>query len=258
MATALVTGATAGLGKALARALAREGAALVLVARTRKDLEETARQLRAAGAAHVDILPADLASAMGCAAVAARLADRGAPVDLLVNNAGMGYASSFPANTVADEEYLLDVNVRATLRLTHAALGAMIPRRSGAVVNVASVAGLGPAWLASTYPASKAWTVNFTESLARSRQVRESGVRLMALLPGYTRTEFHQRAGIGTAWPPAWLWLDADYVARTALRHLRRGAVLSVPSLRYKAAAWGLRHLPRALIRPFAWEAAPR
>ncbi|MCC3766194.1 SDR family oxidoreductase [Streptomyces sp. UNOC14_S4] len=258
MATALVTGATAGLGKALARALAHEGADLVLVARTRTALEETARQLRAEGAGQVAVLPADLASDTGCDAVTACLTDPEAPVDLLVNNAGMGYASSFPANTVADEEHLLDVNVRATLRLTHAALGAMIPRRSGAVVNVASVAGLGPAWLASTYPASKAWVINFTESLARSRQVRESGVRLMALLPGYTRTEFHQRAGISTASPPQWLWLDADRVARTALRHLRRGAVLSVPSLRYKTAAWGLRHLPRTLTRPFAWEAAPR
>ncbi|MFF4406801.1 SDR family NAD(P)-dependent oxidoreductase [Streptomyces sp. NPDC001262] len=253
MPTALVTGATAGLGKAFTRALAEQGWDLVLVARSGTDLERHAARLALGHGTRVDVLPADLTTDEGCAAVTARLAGDPA-VDLLVNNAGIGYERPFLDTGIEAEERLLDLNVRAVLRLTNAALEQMTKRRSGAILNVASVAGLGPAWLSSTYPASKAWIIGFTESLATSRQVRSAGIRMTALLPGYTRTEFHQRAGIPTTFPPAWLWLDADDVARTALQDLRRGKVLSIPSSRYKIAAWGLRHLPRALSRKFAWD----
>ncbi|MEU6706182.1 SDR family NAD(P)-dependent oxidoreductase [Streptomyces wuyuanensis] len=253
MPTALITGATAGLGRAFAQALARDGYGLVLVARSEPALMKTAEELRDAHGTTAEVLPADLSTDEGCDAVRARLVS-GPRVDLLVNNAGIGHERPFLTNGTASEERLLDLNVRAVLRLTDAALTAMTDRRGGAILNVASVAGLGPSWLSSTYPASKAWVIAFTESLAWSRQVREAGVRMTAVLPGYTRTEFHRRAGIPTTFPPAWLWLDADDVVRTALRDLHRGKVISVPSLRYKAAAWMLRHLPRSLTRQGAWD----
>lgn len=252
MPTALVTGATAGLGSAFARHLAARGYDLTLVARSETALKERAEDLREQGV-DVETIPADLTTDEGCGAVTECL--RAAPaVDLLVNNAGIGYERPFLATGIAAEERLLDLNVRAVLRLTDAALTVMTERRAGAILNVASVAGLGPAWLSSTYPASKAWIIAFTESLASSHQVTSAGVRMTALLPGYTRTEFHQRAGIPTSFPPPWLWLSADDVVRTALEDLEKGRVVSIPSLRYKIAAWGLRHLPRSLARAVAWD----
>ncbi|CAL9589487.1 hypothetical protein SUDANB145_05196 [Streptomyces sp. enrichment culture] len=252
MPTALVTGATAGLGSAFARRLAAQGHDLVLVARSEAALKERAEELRERGVG-VETIPADLTSDEGCGAVTGRL--KAAPaVDLLVNNAGIGHERPFLTTGIAAEERLLDLNVRAVLRLTDAALAAMTERGEGAILNVASVAGLGPAWLSSTYPASKAWIIAFTESLASSHQVRSAGVRMTVLLPGYTRTEFHQRAGIPTTFPPSWLWLNADDVVRTALADLGKGRVVSIPSLRYKIAAWGLRHLPRGLSRTVAWD----
>ncbi|GEB51042.1 SDR family NAD(P)-dependent oxidoreductase [Streptomyces cacaoi] len=252
MPTALVTGATAGLGSAFARHLAARGYDLTLVARSETALKERAEDLREQGV-DVETIPADLTTDEGCGAVTECL--RAAPaVDLLVNNAGIGYERPFLATGIAAEERLLDLNVRAVLRLTDAALTVMTERRAGAILNVASVAGLGPAWLSSTYPASKAWIIAFTESLASSHRVTSAGVRMTALLPGYTRTEFHQRAGIPTSFPPPWLWLSADDVVRTALEDLEKGRVVSIPSLRYKIAAWGLRHVPRSLARAVAWD----
>jgi uncharacterized protein len=248
MPTALVTGATAGLGEAFARSLAAEGHDLVLVARSRERLEEVADRLRSAHGVAVETIAADLATDEGCDRTAARLA-AAPPVDLLVNNAGIAHGKPFLETGPDAEEQLLNLNVRAVLRLTNAALAVMAPRRAGAVLNVASVAGLGPAMLSSTYPASKAWIIGFTECLAGSQEIRDAGIRMTALLPGYTRTEFHERAGMATAFPPPWLWLSADRVVRDGLRDLRRGKVLSVPSLRYKSAAWFLRHLPRGLTR---------
>ncbi|MFH8370979.1 SDR family NAD(P)-dependent oxidoreductase [Streptomyces sp. NPDC018031] len=253
MPTALVTGATAGLGKAFTRALAEQGYDLVLVARSERDLKEHADLLQTDHGIKTEILPADLTTDEGCAAVGARVAAEPV-VDLLVNNAGIGHDKPFLETGIQAQERLLNLNVRSVLRLTDAALREMTRRRSGTIVNVASVAGLGPTWLSSTYPASKAWIISFTEALAASQEVRSAGVRMMALLPGYTKTEFHQRAGISTSFPPPWLWLEADDVVRTALRDLRRGKVLSIPSFRYKATAWGLRHFPRSLSCRFAWD----
>ncbi|WP_406835984.1 SDR family NAD(P)-dependent oxidoreductase [Streptomyces sp. AHU1] len=252
MPTALVTGATAGLGSAFARRLATQGYDLVLVARSETDLKERAEDLREEGV-EVEVIAADLTSDEGCDAVTARL-EAAPAVDLLVNNAGIGHERPFLTTGIAAEERLLDLNVRAVLRLTNAALAVMTERRAGAILNVASVAALGPAWLSSTYPASKAWILAFTESLATSHQVTSAGVRMTALLPGYTRTEFHQRAGIPTTFPAPWLWLSADDVVRAALADLEKGTVVSIPSIRYKIAAWGLRHLPRGLSRVAAWD----
>jgi hypothetical protein len=248
--TALVTGATAGIGAAFARRLAATGWRLVLVARDAERLRSVADELAAAHGVTVDTLPADLSTTPGCAAVEKRLQDPADPVDLLINNAGISINGSFLRTDAADEERLLDLNVRAVLRLTHAALPGMVERGRGDIINVSSVSGFAAVMPGSTYPASKAWVINFSESLALG--VRGSGVRVLALCPGYTRTEFHDRAGIDTSRMPGWLWLSAEDVVREALRDLHRGRLVSVPGLRYKAAVFGMRHAPVALLRRIA------
>jgi short-subunit dehydrogenase len=248
--TALVTGATAGLGAAFARSLAASGYDLVLVARDGQRLAATAAELAGSHGVTCTPLVADLGTTAGCELVEERLRDLEHPVDLLVNNAGISINGSFLRTDVRDEERLLDLNVRAVLRLTHAALPVMVARGRGEIVNVSSVSGFAAVMPGSTYPASKAWVTNFTESVGLA--ARRHGVRVLALCPGYTRTEFHERAGIDMSGTPNWMWLSADDVVRDALRDLRRGRLVSVPSLRYKAAVFGLKYTPSGLRQRFA------
>jgi uncharacterized protein len=245
--TAVVTGATAGIGAAFARQLAAAGYRLVLVARDEPRLASVAADLDRAYGREVSTLAADLSTPDGCAKVEARLSGG---VDLLVNNAGMSLNRSFLRTSIEDEERLLALNVRAVLRLTHAALPPMVAQGRGAVVNVSSVSSFGAVMPGSTYPASKTWVTSFSEAMALA--VRRYGVRVMALCPGYTRTEFHQRAGIDMSKAPAWLWLSAADVVRAALRDLDRGKMVSVPDWRYKTAAFGMRHAPRRLFHRVA------
>lgn len=244
MAVALVTGATAGIGAAFARALAAEGYDLVLVARDGQRLTVLSRELTAQHGISVTALAADLTDPDGCALVEKRLAE---PVDLLVNNAGIGLRTRVLDSTIEELETLLDLNVRAVQRLTRAVLPGMVARGRGDVINVSSVAGF-VAVAGSTYPASKAWVTSFSESTGLA--VRRYGVRVLALCPGYTRTEFHRRAGLDAGKIPGWLWLDADDVVWAGLRDLRRGRLVSVPDWRYKAAVFGLRLIPRRLSGP--------
>jgi short-subunit dehydrogenase len=243
MPTALITGATAGIGAAFARRLAAEHHDLVLVARDAARLESFAAELRDLGDGTVDVLPADLTTPDGCAAVERRLA--AAPVDVLVNSAGIGIAHRFAETALEEEQRLLDLNVRAVMRLTHVAVRGMVERGRGDVVNVSSVAGFGP--IGGTYSASKAWVTTFSEALHTT--VRGSGVRVLALCPGYVRTEFHERAGIEVGARTGPMWLDADRVVTDALHDLRRGRALSVPSPQYKVLSGALRHLPHGVLR---------
>ncbi|MEX2290041.1 MAG: SDR family oxidoreductase [Mycobacteriales bacterium] len=243
MTTALVTGATAGIGAAFARQLAGRGHDLVLVARDAARLESKAEQLRSYGV-QVEVLPADLADDEGCAVVEKRCA---AGIDLLVNNAGLGTTGAFHEVDLADEEHLLRLNVRAVLRLTHAALAPMVVRRSGAVVNVGSVAGFAPGTRSATYSASKAWVTNFSESL--HLQYSAQGVKVLALCPGFTRTEFHSRGQMDTSGIPEPMWLAADDVVRTALTDLGKGKSLSVPGAQYKAIVAATRMIPASVQR---------
>ncbi|WP_405732567.1 SDR family oxidoreductase [Streptomyces sp. NBC_00028] len=243
MTTALITGSTAGIGAAFARRLAADGHNLVLVARDTQRMRDQATELHDRHGVEVEVLTADLATDEGIESVAARLADRRSPVDLLVNNAGFGNKGRYLDVSMADELRMLKVHCEAVLRLTSAATEAMRERGRGGVVNVASVAAFVPR---GTYGASKAWVVQFTQGAAKD--LAGSGVRLMALAPGFVRTEFHERAGMGTDNIPGWMWLDADKLVASALSDLARGKTLSIPDPRYKALMGVVKVVPRGLL----------
>jgi short-subunit dehydrogenase len=244
--TALVTGPTAGIGRSFAVQLAQRGHDLVLVARDRERLEELAAELRAAYGVDVEVLPADLVDRASLGEVEARLADPARPVDLLVNNAGFGMKERFLDNPVDAENAMLDVLVTAVLRLSHAALGAMTARGRGGIINVSSVAAFLPR---GTYAASKAWVNSFSEWAAHEYAGR--GVRVMALCPGFTRTEFHQRMEVSPGSSPSFLWLDADELVRTALSDFDKGRVFSIPSARYKVITTAARVVPNRVLQKF-------
>ncbi len=235
MTTALVTGASAGIGRAFAAGLAARGHDLVLVARDAARLEELGAELSAAHGIAADVLAADLLTNEGVDAVAARLADLDHPVDLLVNNAGFGTYGRFAELDVAREVDEVELNVVALLRLTHAALGAMERRRAGAILNVASLAAYQPAPISATYGATKAFVHSFTHAVRE--EARGTGVTIMLVCPGYTHTEFHERAGLGPTDVPEFLWQSADEVVAAALRDLDRGRSVSIPGALNQTAA---------------------
>ncbi len=243
MSTALVTGPTSGIGNAFARQLAASGYDLVLVSRDAERLAETAARLEKEHDITAEVLTADLSTHEGMAVAEERLSDPGRPVDLLVNNAGFVLRKPYIANDIDDEERLLKVHVLAVLRLTRAALPGMMERGRGAIVNVSSLAGLIPR---GTYSAHKAWATMFSEGLAP--RVSSSGVHVMALLPGFVRTELHQRAQVKMSGIPSFMWLDVDRLVRSALRDLERGKWVSVPGRVYRLASWLVPRLPRRFL----------
>jgi uncharacterized protein len=245
---ALVTGATAGIGKAFAVRLANDGWDLVLVARDEERLKELASSVSRTYQIRAGILKADLSTVAGVEAVEERL--RSTRIDLLVNNAGLSLNTPFLKSTVERELYLLSVNVQAVMRLTHAALVGMVIRGKGAIINVSSVAGFAATMPGSTYPASKAWVTNFSESIALS--VARKGIKVMALAPGFTRSEFHSRAGIDMSKTPSWMWLSTQKVVNVALRDLQKGKAISVPSVKYKILVMIVRHTPTRILRKLA------
>ncbi|HEX8971384.1 SDR family oxidoreductase [Oryzihumus sp.] len=244
MATALVTGATAGIGLAFCRELAERGHDLVLVARDRARLENVSDELEAKYQVHCEILAADLSDRLQVQKVADRLGEPGRPVDLLVNNAGFGLSRSFLQGDLTEEERALDVLCRAVMVLSHAAALAMRDRGRGAIINVSSVAGFVAM---GSYSAAKAWVTTFSEALAN--ELAGTGVTVTALCPGFTHTEFHQRASLDMSRLPKVMWLEADRLVRDCLDDVKAGKVISVPGPQYKLIAALTRTLPRGLVR---------
>ena len=242
MATALITGASSGLGAEFARQLAARGADLVVVARDRDALEALSADVGRRHRVEVEVLVADLLDPEALARVEARLAEG---VDVLVNNAGFGLDLAFADNPIDAEVRHLRLHVEAALRLTHAALGAMLARGSGRIVNVASVAGFVPR---GTYGAAKGWLISF--SRWANVAYRPRGVTVTAVCPGFVHTNFHERLGLapGEEGVAPGLWLEASTVVRQGLRAAARGRSVSVPSWRYKLLVAGSRLLPDAAV----------
>jgi hypothetical protein len=243
---ALVTGASSGIGEAFARQLAARGTALVLVARRRDRLDALAAEV----GVPTEVLAADLGDPADLRRVEERVAATTDPVDLLVNNAGFGTTGSFATLDVEREDEEVRVNVLAVVRLTRAALPGMVQRGHGAVVNVSSLAAFQPDPGNATYGASKAFVLSFSEALAE--ELRTTGVRVQALCPGYTRTEFQTTAEYETSRIPKAVWQRPEQVVDASLAALDKGKALCVPGPHNKVAAVGSGFLPRVVRRRLA------
>jgi short-subunit dehydrogenase len=243
--TALITGASSGLGAEYARQLAARRTDLVLVARDKTALTELAQELRARYGVGVEVLAADLLAPRQLEKVVHRLTDPDRPIDMLVNNAGFGLPLSFARNDIDDEVRHLELLVEVPMRLTHAVLTPMLQRGSGRIVNIASVAGFIPR---STYGACKGWLISF--SRWANGRYRGRGVSVTAVCPGFTHTNFHERMGLppGQEGLPDLMWLDARDVVSESLRDIARGKSVSIPSLRYKAMVALTRVVPAGLL----------
>ncbi len=225
---ALVTGASSGIGATFARRLARDGFALILVARRRDRLEALARELGGA-----EVLPADLTKEEDLKAVEDRIA-AASSLELLVNNAGFGTRGLFFKIPVDSQDQMHRLHVMATMRLTHAGLRAMVPRGKGGVINVSSVAAFGQSPENVSYCSTKAWMNSFTEGLRTELKIAGSPVEVQALCPGFTFSEFHDVVGIDRKTIASWLWMPAEDVVDASLRGLARGRSPVVPGGIYK------------------------
>ena len=243
--TALITGASSGLGAEFARQLAERGADVVLVARDKDALQSVAARLRESYGVEVEVLVADLTDPRQRDNVVKRLEDEQRPIEMLVNSAGHGLPLAFERNDIEDEARHLALHVEVPMRLARAALGPMLARGSGRIVNVASVAGFIPR---GTYGAVKAWVISFS----RWANVRYAprGVTVTAVCPGYVHTNFHERLGLppGQEGIPEGMWLNASDVVRESLHDAARGRAVSVPSLKYKLLVGLSRLVPASLV----------
>jgi short-subunit dehydrogenase len=238
-----VTGASSGIGEAFARALARDAWDLVIVARRQRRLASLAREISAAHGVRVEPLAADLTKPTGLRAVSERIA-RGRPLELLVNDAGLGDFKPFTESEWSRAESEIRVNVLAMVRLTHAALPGMVRRRRGAVINVSSTAAFAPCPSFAVYGATKAFVNSFTEAL--HLELQGTGVRVQALCPGLTTTEIFTRAGADTSALPGFLWMEPGAVVEESLASLAKDGVVCVPGLGNRALANLARVLPHA------------
>jgi hypothetical protein len=242
---ALITGASAGIGAEFARQLAATHD-LILVARRADRLDAVARELSSRGC-HAQSLAADLGTSSGCDLVAARLSAE-PPIALLINNAGFGARGPFWELPLDEQLRMHDLHVTATLRLTHAALAAFVPRGRGAVINVASVAAYVRGAGSASYCATKSWMTALTEGIALDLRRRRSAVTIQALCPGFTYSEFHDVMGsrretlAGRSF-----WLQASDVVAASLAGLRRRRVFVVPSWRYRLIVAFASRLPNGL-----------
>ena len=239
---ALVTGATSGIGESFTRLLAANNYNIILVARDLERMAERAQALQSKFGVKTQILQADLATEMGCQLVEDFLSRN--EIDVLINNAGFGINKSFTVSNLDIEQEMLNVLVRTPMRLTHCVLPSMKVRDKGIIINVSSVAG----WIAGgTYSASKSYLTVLSESL--NTELAATKIRVSALCPGFTRTEFHQRGRMSMKGLPAFMWLDADKLVAKSWSDALAGKAVSVPGWQYRVLTLILHVVPRPLVR---------
>jgi short-subunit dehydrogenase len=239
---ALVTGATAGIGESFSRLLAAKNYNLVLVARDLPRLHERAAALEAKFGIKTHVIQADLATDEGCLRIEKYILEN--QIDVLINNAGFGTNKAFTMSTLEVEQQLLDVLVRTPMRLMHVALPLMKARNNGIVINVSSVAG----YIAGgTYSASKSYLTVLSESL--NTELSATNVKVSALCPGFTRTEFHQRGKMSMKGLPNFLWLNPDRLVEQSWRDALKGEAVSVPGWQYKLLVLIVQTVPRFIVR---------
>ncbi len=248
---ALITGASSGIGETFARQLAKRGFDLILVARRKDRLEMLARSLEQSCGIAADSLEADLITDAGMALVEQRIAQE-SNLELLVNNAGFGTHGAFFKVDIEGQEHMHRLHVLATMRLTHAALRGMVARGKGGIINVSSVAAFWTSPGSVSYCATKTWMNSFTEGVALELQGAGSAVKMQALCPGYTRSEFHDVAGMDRKLIADGLWLSAEQVVSESLEGLDRGKLIVVPGWKYRVVVFLLKHTPRWLLNPIA------
>ena len=239
---ALVTGATAGIGESFSRLLAGNNYNIVLVARDLPRLHERADALEAKFGIKTHVIQADLATDEGCLRIEKYILEN--QIDVLINNAGFGTNKAFTMSTLEVEQQLLDVLVRTPMRLMHVALPLMKQRNNGIIINVSSVAG----YIAGgTYSASKSYLTVLTESL--NTELSATNVKVSALCPGFTRTEFHQRGKMSMKGLPNFLWLNSDRLVEQSWRDALKGKAVSVPGWQYKLLVFVVHAVPRFIVR---------
>jgi len=248
---ALITGSSSGIGATFASHLAERGYDLLLVARRRDRLDEMAAALQQSHGIKAGILAADLTVDDELHAVEQRIraADN---LELLVNNAGFGTQGKFFSVDVESQDQMHRLHVLATMRLTHAALKGMTARSKGGIINVSSVAAFWQSPGSISYCATKRWMNSFTEGLALELKSVGSPVKVQALCPGYTLSEFHDAAGMDRNLIPANLWMRADDIVTASLRGLDRGKLVVVPGALYKTAVFFMKHTPRFVLERVA------
>ena len=239
---ALVTGATAGIGESFTRMLASKGFNIVLVARDEARLHERAAGLREKYGVQTFVLPADLATDQGCKSVEEYLKEF--EIEVLINNAGFGINKLFTMSAIDAEQGLLDVLVRTPMRLMHVVLPQMKARNSGTIINVSSVASF---IAGGTYSASKSYLTVLSESL--HTELRGSNVKISALCPGFTRTEFHERGRMKMKGLPEFMWLDSDQLVARSWSDAQKGKAVSIPGWQYKLLVGFISILPRGMVR---------
>ena len=239
---ALITGATAGIGESFTRLLAQERYNIVLVARDENRLHERAAALRANYGVETEVIVADLSTDSGTSRVESYLSQK--EIEVLINNAGFGINKAFSVSKLADEEALLDVLVRVPMRLMHVVIPKMVAAKRGVIINVSSVASF---IAGGTYSASKSYLTVLSESL--HTELRDTNVKISALCPGFTRTEFHERGRMKMKGLPEFMWLDSDQLVAQSWSDTQKGKVVSIPGWQYKLLVGFIATLPRGIVR---------
>jgi len=242
---ALVTGASSGIGRVFAELLARDGYDLCVVARRRDRLHDLSSRLQKAYGVAVEVLVADLADTESLAMVETRVREDSS-LYMLVNNAGFGNIGAFHDLNLEMENEEIHLNVRALVRLTHAAIPGMVARHGGAIINVSSIVAFLPVPFLATYAATKAYVNSFSEAI--HEELKGTGVTVQALCPGRTHTEFHERAGISMTHHPS-KGMEPEPVVEASLRALQRGSAICIPGLWNRFIVGILSLLPRSVVR---------